>query len=607
MRKRIALVFVALLWLFCQCENHSDENDNGRDYPTMETFKIIDDCMSYMNSNPQKAHQMLDSLAEAKLMTKQRCDYYHAIVLFSGENQLDSALLICNQLLDERKFGDDNYLEEEICVLASNISTSCMRHLETLKYAKRGIAICHGNEKMRGDEAALMAQVGVAEQGLGRIKQARKTFARAYKLLDINSSFGDFVALISLQKKQIGLYKESCRYDSIITICHKILDEVEGFDRDPSFIEQRPESMKESSPATHDFADFYRCQMYCHIAQAYRLIIQKGLSTNIQADTDSAKAYIDRWSSTKGAQSPSNLASALPELHFLGKKAEFAQAKAKVEEQYRGDSLVSEYVEFLVLVAEDAASNHDFKTSNQYLKRAIVISDSLRKQDLLRSLSEQMSLNMVQEHQLAQQDAEYQVSRQRIVIILLSAVLVIMLAAGVIIVILVRKNRKSEYIIESTQQDLTESKEEIKELAQQLEETRAEKAANNTKALYERIEKVMREDELYLNPDLDIKMLAEMVFSSRSIVSACINSVTGKSFRQWISEYRLSLFVEMLKKNPSASLDVLMMRCGYKDQSTFRRQFKATYGMTAGEYRKKLSESPQTPPNLPLGRKISAT
>ncbi len=145
-----------------------------------------------------------------------------------------------------------------------------------------------------------------------------------------------------------------------------------------------------------------------------------------------------------------------------------------------------------------------------------------------------------------------------------------------------------------TQHDLSESKEEIQELVQQLEDTKSERAANNMKALYERIEKVMAEDELYLNPELDIRMLAEAAFSSRSIVSACINTMTGKTFRQWLSEYRLTLFEQMLKENPDVSIDDLMLRCGYKDQSTFRRQFKAAYGMTAGEYRKQLSEETES-------------
>lgn len=75
---------------------------------------------------------------------------------------------------------------------------------------------------MRSDEATLMAKVGVAEQGLGRIQQAQETFARAYNILKENSSFGDLVAMISLQKKQAGLHFEAKEYDKVIIICREI-------------------------------------------------------------------------------------------------------------------------------------------------------------------------------------------------------------------------------------------------------------------------------------------------------------------------------------------------------------------------------------------------
>lgn len=589
MKKYFSFIII-LTWLFCQCQK-PQENDGGKDYPSKETFGVIDSCMSYMHSSPAKAHQMLDSLQEAKLMTKQRRDYFHAMILSSGENQLDSALVICDRLLNEGEFGDDEYLEEEICVLASNITTANKRHTATLKYANRGIAICHGNQLMHDDEAQLMARVGEAELALGRTEQARNIYARARKLLKEDTSFGELVALISLHKKQVGLHFQEKEYGEAISICHDVINLVERFDRNPSFVKERPETMQTSSHATHDFANFYKCQMYALIARAYRQQVEQGLSANPRADTDSVKAYISKWSQTDGSQKPDNLARSLHELYFADKKAEFANAKAVVEELYRGDSLVVEYVEYLTLVAEEAAVNNDFKTSCHYLKRAIMVSDSIRHHELMRELTEQLSLNMVQDEQLARRDTEQELENQKLVNLLLTAVIAIILIAALIITILVRKNLTNKEIIQSTQLDLTESMEEIKELVQQLEESKTDKTVNSSQAIYERIEQAMTEKSLYLNPELDIKMLSEAVCSCRSAVSTSINSVTGKTFRQWLAEYRLSLFVSMLKQNPEESIDLLVMRCGYKDQSTFRRQFKATYGITAGEYRKQLTES----------------
>lgn len=136
-----------------------------------------------MMSDPAKSHRMLDSLRGRKLMTQERCDYYHAMVIYSGEKNLDSALVICNRLLDGGKFGDDAYLEEEICVLVSDITMCNMHHVETLRYTKRGIKLCHGNEKMRGDEATLIGRMGYAEYSMGRLEEARETYEKAYELL----------------------------------------------------------------------------------------------------------------------------------------------------------------------------------------------------------------------------------------------------------------------------------------------------------------------------------------------------------------------------------------------------------------------------------------
>lgn len=575
-----AFTFVILMLTLCQCgKKHQEDDGYGLEFPmTKALFARIDSCMAYMNSDPKKAHSMLNAIRDEKLISPQRCDYLHATVVFSGENNLDSALIICERLLDEGKFGDDTFIEEEICNLASNIAYSCGRYVETLKYANRGIPLCHGHELMRNDEAAMMGRVGAAEEMLGRTEKAQETYRKAFELLKDDNTFGGLIASISIMKKQASLHFNAKDYDKSIAIWREILSIVQRFDRDPSFVESRPETMKTSGATTREFAEFYECQIYGNIAGAYHQM-------NVP---DSVARYIDLWSKTAGAHSPENQASVLGELLYTGRMAEFNEAKASAARMYQEDSLVIDYLEYLKVLADEASLLHDYKASNDYLRRAVVVSDSIRQQDLLRKFSEQMSLGMVQEQQLARQDAENRLSQHRLAIMLLSVVLLIVVVSSIVIIFLLRKNQRNKEIIEMTQQDLTETKEEIQELTMQLEDSRGEKSVNTVQALYDRIQQVMDERQMYLHPDFDIRMLAEEICSSRTLVSVCINTITGKTFRQWLSEYRLTLFVKMMNENPKASLDDIMRQCGYQEQSTFRRQFKAMYGVTAGEYRKEL-------------------
>lgn len=594
MRKFIFFVIISLLTtlFFCQCNGRKagDNGGYGEEYPqTKESMTIIDNCMSFMQTDPARSHQIIDSVCNAKLMSPQRCDYYHAMVVYEGEENRDSALTICNRLLDEGKFGDDKFLEEEICVLASNIAISVNRYLETLQYANRGIAICHGQELMNYDEAMLMGRAGQAELSLGRTEEARQTYAKANKLLLEDKTFGGLIARISLMMKQSMLYSITEEYDSVIAICHEVLDLVHRFDRDPFFVEPRPETMKVSGDATREFADFYESQMYSKIAHAYYNIASKGsdgvslpLVGESEGVIDSLNHYLDKWKQTKSHTSPVNLANTMRELYFTGRMADFNEAKAAVADLYKGDSILSDYVDYLSLLAEEAASRSDYKQSNDYLQRALAISDSIRQQETLRMLSEQMSINMVQQQQLARQEAENDAARYKLIIVIIA----IIVALGSVITILRRRNKEKEEMLQMTQQDLMETREEVNDFIQQLEEVKQEKQSKDLQELYDSIERVFREKQLYLNPDLSVIMLAEELNTNRTFISTCINTITGKSFRTWLAEYRLNLFLEKQNENPDSPIDKLLTQCGYKDQSTFRRQFKATFGMTPSEYRK---------------------
>lgn len=596
MKKNIFFVVLSLAMLLSctQCTDRKAEATDGygKEYPhTFEAISIIDSCMSFAQADPARSHRIIDSVCQAKLMSPSRCDYYHAMVVYMGEDNLDSALAICNKLLDEARFGDDGYLEEEVCVLASNITLSVGRYLETLEYANRGIAICHGQELMSADEATLMGRAGQAEQMLGRTEEAIQTYAEANQLLQDDRTFAGLVARISLMMKQASLYYDTAEYDRAIDASHAVLALVEGFHRDPSTVENRPDPMSTSGDVTRSFADFYQSQLYAKIAKSYRGKAEQDDSRGASANLDSLNLYLDKWEQTQSHKTPDNLAKVMRELFFTGRMAQFNEARQAVTDLYKGDSIVPQYVDYLDLLAQEAASRHDFQASSGYLQRALAISDSIRRQETLRTLSEQMAINMVQQQQLARQEAEYRASRYRLINVIIVVIIVILAASGTVIALLRRRNRQKEEMLQKTQHDLDETREEVNEIIQQLEETkRSQQAANqqayNPQELYCCIEQVVKEKELYLNPDFNIVMLADILGTNRTFISMSVNSVTGKSFRAWLAEYRLNLYLEKQKKAPDTPIDHLLSQCGYKDQSTFHRQFKAAFGVTPSQYRK---------------------
>lgn len=563
----------------------------GQEYPLdPERYAVIDSCMAYMSSDPALAHHMLDSVRDLSIISPQRCDFLHAMVVSEGEGQCDSALMICYRLLEEHRFGDDQFLEAEVCELVTNINSGLGRYVEVLQYAQRGIALCHGKELMRSDEASMMGRAGVAYQQLGQYDEAKETYLRALELIADDSSFGGLNAQISLLKKQSALYHEMGDYHQVIAVGQEILSLVGRFDHDPSFVNPRPATMTESGEATRGFAQFYQSQVYLRIANAYRMMVEQQLTPDPSVCRDSASAYVEQWMRLGMSGLPkNNLPSALPELYFTGHMAAFDEARQLAGQSFGSDTLVTEYVDYLTLLAQVSASRHEVAQSNGYLQRALAVSDSIRRSDMIRSFAEQASVHMVKEAQLAQKDAEYQLARNHLYLVLLVAALLTL----VLVEVIIWRNRHHQKVIKTVQQDLQESKLEIQDLEQQLEDVKAERSMNSPKELYQRIEQVMKEKELYLDQDFDLKALAREVGAGITNVSVSINGITGMSFRVWLSKYRLSMFVKMLEQHPDQSIDDLMFRSGYREQSTFRRHFKAAYGVTVTEYRQKVLRDKQ--------------
>ena len=80
------------------------------------------------------------------------------------------------------------------------------------------------------------------------------------------------------------------------------------------------------------------------------------------------------------------------------------------------------------------------------------------------------------------------------------------------------------------------------------------------------------------------ELVAKTELSLSSFERLC-RSLLKLSPRQYLTRIRVEAATERLRESDD-SLGTIALDCGFCDQSTFCRQFKAITGMTAGDYRK---------------------
>ncbi|MBV6646657.1 MAG: helix-turn-helix transcriptional regulator [Cyclobacteriaceae bacterium] len=99
--------------------------------------------------------------------------------------------------------------------------------------------------------------------------------------------------------------------------------------------------------------------------------------------------------------------------------------------------------------------------------------------------------------------------------------------------------------------------------------------------------------QLYKQPDLTMKTLADHLETKPNDLSWLLNNVYGKSFYDFINEVRIEAFKEKLKNNEHNHLTILgiAMDVGFKSKSTFNRAFKTISSETPKEYLERMRSS----------------
>ncbi len=107
------------------------------------------------------------------------------------------------------------------------------------------------------------------------------------------------------------------------------------------------------------------------------------------------------------------------------------------------------------------------------------------------------------------------------------------------------------------------------------------------------LKELMETQKPYLNPDLNLSMLAESLDIKPRQLSAKINQNCDQNFFDLVNTYRVEAFKERLQSEDRDKLSLLghAYECGFYSKSTFNAVFKKTTQLTPSEYLRSLKKA----------------
>lgn len=104
--------------------------------------------------------------------------------------------------------------------------------------------------------------------------------------------------------------------------------------------------------------------------------------------------------------------------------------------------------------------------------------------------------------------------------------------------------------------------------------------------MYEKLEKLMQEQELYRQNDLSRDKVASMLSTNRTYLCSVIKLYTGMSFTYYVNSFRINEAVRILSDPANDSpIKAIAWSLGYNNLTTFYRLFEAAKGMPPSKYR----------------------
>jgi len=521
-------------------------------------------AMANFLKEPRKAMALIDSAFEAHNISDERRQYLKAIVMYNGLWHPDSSLLMCRRLVESDEWEEvtDTKLIVEVYGLMSTVAGTLNRHADVIHYAQLAYDIVHGNPEFTVEENDFLSRVGRTQAFLGQREEGLENIKQAFDNVRNVKTWPALMTSLNIGRKLANTQREMKHYNGALQTIRFLINRLEYFyAHTEEFADLQP-SMRQNRRAVDDYVNYMRVRCYGGMVRTFA-----GIGTR-----DSALYWMNLMDKFKESDDPFFVIDLIPSMVKLRFDDRVMEDFSDVIQAIGSDTLDLEYVRLLEAMSDFERNRNNWKASNDYLRRASDVRDSIEQESFRSQLTDQLTIYQLHDERTNRIEAEGKIRRLFFISAALSLFLLLLAMIGVVLRI-VRTLRVLRRVHDDTRIELDEAKQKIEKLSKGY-------VPETPEQLYERIMEVMETKRPYTDQDFDIPQLASMVCSNRTYVSKVINRQSGMNFRTWLAKYRINLVQQYLKENPEASLDELCVIAGYASKSSLFRHFKSITGYT---------------------------
>lgn len=117
--------------------------------------------------------------------------------------------------------------------------------------------------------------------------------------------------------------------------------------------------------------------------------------------------------------------------------------------------------------------------------------------------------------------------------------------------------------------------------------------SDSDKYIYERLERVMKAEQIYLQQNITIENVANLVGTNRTYLSRAIKLYGGCNFNNYVNNYRIQDALIMLANETKEllTIEAIAQSVGFRSKSTFNKSFKEYTGITPSIYKSEIVKS----------------